>query len=350
MRRTFGVLLVGLGLFGVVLAVLLPTVVVSRSKKIPLDIDITLVSSGPAKVLNPETNQLQGVELQATRYARTDTSASDDTNTTWDVTVCTVVKSGKTQQCLPKTDPRLLSITYDRVTFDRKSAEAVNVPKYGNYVENFGVRDTKVQHEGLSYTWPIDADKKTYMWFQPDIGKAFPATFEGTDSINGLTVYKYLCKTGVQTAVWTGGPFLVKGTFPGSYDDTREVWVEPRTGVIIKGVEHQVQRILDANNPSSPGQLALETTLTFDQSAIDFQSNYAKNKIDKLRFLQLWGPLAAGIIGVAALVGAFFLLRPRRPTGGDTGDEGEHGPPAPDDDTNHNEPPVWAGSGQPEAP
>src|SRR6266581_1036474 len=56
MRRIFGAVLIGLGAFGLVLAVLLPTVVVPGSKKIPLDLNITLHSTGTAKLFDPATN------------------------------------------------------------------------------------------------------------------------------------------------------------------------------------------------------------------------------------------------------------------------------------------------------
>ncbi len=341
MRKALGVLLIGIGLFGLVLTVLLPTVVVDKSKKTPLDLNITQISSGSAKILDPATLQTNDVQLRATRVVKTDSGASDGTNTTVFETLCIVIVIGDTPNCVTKDDPqkRLLSESEDRVTADRKSAESVHVAKYGEYVKNFDKIDRSVRHVGLSYKWPIDAKKQTYQFFQPDIGKAFPAVYSGTEKVAGLTVYKYVCETGDQ-------PYTVGGLFPGTYNDTRTVWVEPRTGAIINGVEHQVQYITDVNNPSSPGQLALDTTLKFEQSAIDYQSNYAKDKIDQLKLAQVWGPLITGIIGVGALVGAFFVLRTRRRAGGDGGGEGQDGHPTPDDDPNYADPPVWAGSSQ----
>jgi hypothetical protein len=341
MRKGFGYLLLGLGFFALVLTVLLPTVVVSKSKKTPLDLNITQVSSGPGKILDSATLQTKEVQLRATRVVKTDTSASNGTNTTVLETLCIVIVDGNTPNCVTKDDPqqRLMSVSRDRVTADRKNAESVHVAKYGEFVENFGKVDTSVRHVGLSYKWPIDAKKQTYQFFQPDVEKAFPAVYSGTDKIAGLTVYKYVCDTGTQ-------PYKVLGTLDGTYNDTRTVWVEPRTGAIIKGIEHQVQHITDTNDPTGPGILALDTTLTFDQSAIDYQANYAKDKINQLKMAQVWGPLITGILGVAALVGAYFLLRTRRAGGGDSGGEGRHGHPAPDDDPNYADPPVWAGSSQ----
>jgi hypothetical protein len=340
MRRALGVVLIGIGLFGIVLTVLLPTVVVAKSKKTPLDLNITQISSGPATILDPTTQLPKDVQLRATRIVKTDTAASDGTNTTVFETLCIVIVVGDTPNCVTKDDPRLLSATTDRVTADRKSAESVNIPKYNEQINGSSTFNGEpVKHVGMSYKWPIDAKKQTYQFFEPDLNEAFPAVYQGTDKVAGLTVYKYVCETGTQ-------PYKVGGLFDGTYTDTRTVWVEPRTGAIIDGVEHQVQRITDANDPTGPGVLALDTTLRFEQSAIDYQSNYAKDKIDQLRLAQVWGPLITGIIGVGSLVGAFFVLRSRRSAGGEGGGEDRPGEPTPDDNPSYADPPMWAGSSQ----
>src|SRR4051794_34742681 len=127
MAKALGFLLVGLGLFGLVLTVLLPTVVVDRSKKTPLDLNITLVSIGPARLLDPTTGELNDVQLQSTRTVKTDTNASDSKYTTVFETLCTVIITApKTPHCVPKSDPRFLSASSDRVTADRKTGAAVN--------------------------------------------------------------------------------------------------------------------------------------------------------------------------------------------------------------------------------
>jgi hypothetical protein len=291
-----------------------------------------LHSSGPAKVLDATTGQLKDVELRATRVVRTDSHASDSTNTTVNETLCIVIVQGPTPDCVPSSDPRLLSVTTDRVTTDRKSAEAVYVPGWGANVNG----DTSVRHVGLAYKWPIDAQKKTYLFFNPDVKKAFPATYEGESKINGLTVYKYVSKTGVL-------PYKILGTLPGTYDDTRTVWVEPQTGAIIKGVESQVQTL-------TGGQVALATTLTFDKSAIDYQTNFAKSKINDLRKAQIWLPIIAGVIGLAALIGGILLLR--RPSKADgSGRHGQGGlgsgpDGGPDDSGTYDDGPVLSDSSQ----
>jgi hypothetical protein len=325
-RRTLGVVLMGIGVFGLAMAVLFPTVVVDRSKKTPLNLNITQISSGPASVLDAATNKVRKVRLRATRVVRTDSTASDGTNTTVNESLCIVIETDpKMPNCVK--DERLLSLTTDRVTADRRSAESVHVAKYNENVNG----DTSVRHAGVTYKWPIDAEKRTYQFYLPDLKKAFPATYEGTAKRAGLTVYKYVSATGTQ-------PYQVQGVFPGTYNDTRTVWVEPRTGAIIDGTEHQVQTL-------KGGPVALDTTLSFEQSAIDFQANYAKGKIDKLRQAQLWGPLIAGIVGVLALVGGILLLRrasrpqPDQPVGPDASEPTDR-------PTQPGGPPVVSGSSQ----
>lgn len=293
-RRALAAVLIGLGVFGLLLAVLLPTVVVSKSKKTPLDLNITLRSDGAARLYDQASGQTHTVQLRATRVVRSDSHASDSKYTTVNESLCIVVVTGDTPDCVAATDGRLLSVTTDRVTTDRRSGESVNMPKYGGNVNG----NTSVQRQGMAYKWPIDAKKRTYQFFNPDLEKAFPATFQGTSKINGLTVYEYVCATGDQS-------YQVNGLFPGTYNDTRTVYVEPRTGAIIKGVEHQVQTL-------EGGPVVLDTTLTFDQASIKYQSDYAKHKIDQLRIVQLWAPLGCGIAGVALLVVGILLAGLRR--------------------------------------
>lgn len=335
MRRVLGVVLIGLGLFGIAMTILLPTVVVDRSKKTPLDLDIRQVATGPATVLDAATNSPKQVTLRALRQVRTDSAASDGTNTTVVESLCITIDDGKLpENCLPSADHRLLSISTDRVTANRRSGESVHVAKYHEAING----NTKARHTGMTYKWPIDAKKKTYQFYEPDLAQAFPATYEGTATRKGLTVYKYVSSTGTH-------PYKVLDTLPGTYNDTRTVYVEPRTGAIIDGTEHQVQKLEN-------GSVALDTTLKFNQASIDYQANYANDKIDQLKLAELWGPIVLGVLGVAALVGAVLLLRPRRRSEGDGGAHRDYGSD-PDGGPDHGDPtqgdpnrPTYEGSSQ----
>ncbi len=291
MRRPLGVILIGIGAFALILAILLPTVVVPRSKKIPLDLNITQISSGPASILNAETGEHENAQLRATRLVRTDSHASNGTYTTVEESLCIVVVEGTTPNCVPSSDPRLLSYSTDRVTVNRKNGLAVNIAKYGENVNG----NTSVKHEGVAYAFPIDTKKKTYKFFNPDINQASDATYEGTETRHGMKTYKFVSDSGTV-------PYKILGTLPGTYNDVRTVWVEPRTGVIIDGTEHQTQKLEN-------GTVALDTTLSFEKSAIDYQKHFAQTKIDALNLAGKWAPLGLGLIGIIAIVGGVLLFR-----------------------------------------
>lgn len=325
MRRALAALLVLVGFFGVVMAILLPTVVVHASKKTPLNLDITQISSGPAKLYDAVTGKTNDVNLRATRIVRTDSTASDSKNTTVNETLCIVVVQGTTPNCVSAKDPRLLSFTTDRVTSDRRSADSVHVAGWGENVNG----DTSARHKGVTYKWPIDTEKKDYLYYENDLKIAVTAKYEGTSKRKGLEVYKFVASTGDK-------PYLVQGIAKGTYNDVTTAYVEPITGAVLDGSDHQVQKL-------DNGTVALDTTLSFDQSAIDYQANYSKDAIDKLRLAEIWGPIIAGVVGVAALVGAYFLLRRR----GDGGESGRHHDSEPDGDGGYAESedgPVPAGS------
>ena len=51
-------------------------------------------------------------------------------------------------------------------------------------------------HDGLSYRFPFDTEKKTYPYFDPIAQKAFDANYDGEEDVNGLTTYKFTQNVG----------------------------------------------------------------------------------------------------------------------------------------------------------
>ena len=72
MRKILVAVLVGLGIFGLVLAGLFRFYAPSRVEKTPLDLDVIQVATGPAKIFNAATGKLEDVTLRATRQVETD--------------------------------------------------------------------------------------------------------------------------------------------------------------------------------------------------------------------------------------------------------------------------------------
>jgi hypothetical protein len=297
-RKILVPVLVALGIFSLVLAGLLRFYAPSRVEKAPLDLLVPQqAATGPAKVYNVQAGKLEDVQLKATRQVVTDSAASDSKVAVLQVTLCIVKVIDDPPFCGdgPK-DPRIVRVIVDRAPADRKTGLAVNGSKYGENIDG-----APIKHVGLTYKFPFHSKKTTYKFFDVNSKLAADARFIGTDKVKGLNTYKY-------EAVIDKVPLEVAGGVPGVYSDTRTVWVEPRTGAIVKGTQHQVRT-------TTAGTLVFEADLAFTDATIDHQSKLAKDGLSKLRLLTVFGPLTLLLVALLAFAGAFLLYRRR--TGGD---------------------------------
>ncbi|MGI8666624.1 MAG: DUF3068 domain-containing protein [Jatrophihabitans sp.] len=293
MRKALSSILVLVAVFCLLLAGLLRFYAPSRAEKTPLNLDIKQVATGPAKILNSSTGQLEDTNLIATRRVRSDSAVSNSDVTVIQETLCIVKDVDNPPECVSAQDSRLVSFTTDRVAADRKSAESVHGAKYGENINSD--TNASAQHLGLTYKWPFHAKKQSYKFFDPVSLQAPDAKFISTEKLVGLNLYKY-------EAVIDNVDLPVGPNIPGKYSDTRTVWVDPLTGVIVKGIEHQVRTLAD-------GTPALDTTLTFDQASIDYQAKQAKDGHSKINQLTVVLPLILLVLGLLALGGAVVLLR-----------------------------------------
>jgi hypothetical protein len=307
LRKILVPVLVALGIFSLVLAGLLRFYAPSRVEKAPLDLKVPQqVATGPAKVFNVQTGQLEDVQLKATRQVVTDSKASDAKVAVLQVTLCIVKMVDDPPICGDgHDDPRIVRIVVDRAPADRKTGMAVNDAKYGENIDG-----APVKHVGLTYKFPFHAKKTTYKFFDVNSKQAADARFIGTDKVRGLTTYKY-------EAVLKDLPLELGNNIPGVYSDTRVVWVEPRTGAIVKGTQHQVRT-------TTTGTTVFEADLAFTDATIDHQSKLAKDGLSQLRLLTVIAPLVLIVVALLAFAGAILLSR--RP-GGDGHRAGPSGEP-----------------------
>ena len=120
-------------------------------------------------------------------------------------------------------------------------------------------------HDGLSYRFPFDTEKKTYPYFDPIAQKAFDANYDGEDDVNGLTTYRFTQNVGYDA----DGKLVEPVKYASLYDDDedsevtaraglwglpgdpeepitmtrfyaaqRTFWVDPVSGTIVKSKEH----------------------------------------------------------------------------------------------------------------
>jgi hypothetical protein len=305
MRRVFGGVLLGLGVFLLLLAPLLKYQVYPSLAKAPFEKVKPSVSEGKDVV---RFNSAEGAEttiplIRATRTVVPDVEASTEDVIVYDVSVCIVVVQGDTPSCLNKDDNRLLSITTDRVAFDRKTAMAVNDPRFAEAVNG----DKTKKHEGLSYKFPFGTEKRDYPFFDTTLAKAFPMKYVEQDTVEGVDVYRF-------EQVVPPGPIEIIEGVPGTYQNKRTVWIEPRTGVIVRGQEEQ-QRTFSEGDLA--GQTALAGTIAFTDQTVSNSAETAKDGASSLGLLGGRTQVILLGLGLVLIVAGLALLLTRRGTESD---------------------------------
>jgi hypothetical protein len=295
MRRFLGPVLLGLGVFLLVLAGMLRFYVADRLIITPIDQYAQTVAPGPGTYLDPATQQERAGDLVATRTLRADVAASSKDVAAWDVSV--VLSTG---------DRTFVRATLDRVATDRRTAEAVNC--CGEAVDG-----TPTRHTGVSYKFPFNTQKKDYAFWDPNSKQAPPAKFVSEEKVQGLTTYKFLQviePVQIQTQEVPGA--LVGETAPSVqapvfYSDTRTVWVEPKTGVIVKGSEQNKTTLRDSAGQDKT--TVIQYDLTFDNDTQQAQAKLAKDNITKINAVTLWLPLLGLVLGIILILAGLILMR-----------------------------------------
>lgn len=290
MRRIIGLILAGVAGFLLCTAVLLMVYAPGKVLLTPLNVNSVTHLQGNGRVLPTGTSG----PIKAVNKTVTDSKASDDRVAVFDTFTC--LMSGTTgPDCVDDKDPqkRLISATTDRFAADRSTAMAVNDKKYTD--------QTDTPRTGLVNKWPFNAEKKTYPYWDPTVGKAVDAVFKGEENLQGLTVYRYAVDIPETTVDLAAG---VKGT----YQDQKEMWVDPLTGAPVNQTEKQVRKLAD-------GRPVLDIDLAFTDDQVAANVKDAKANASKLGII-LNGPWYAAPIGILAGIGAFILLFGRRREGG----------------------------------
>ncbi|MEU4316251.1 DUF3068 domain-containing protein [Nocardia sp. NPDC024068] len=345
-RRTVACVLVGLGALLIVAALMIPTYTVGKMAKTPLDLEITTVAVNqpdqPSEVLDSASLTAEGrtaevnknVPLVSQRFLTVEDPSNADEMT---------VQGGNTLRRIDKSgDTGVLTAYVDRVTIDRKTGEPVATDPNGSVAMTTNAKGESiadpVNRTGLQYRFPIGTEKKTYPYFDVLARTTTDMEFLEETEINGTKVYhfrqevpvtkladKYKAPTNqlsLPAAKWgvEGGEEPV--TMYRFYGNTRDVWVEPETGTIVKGGEQL--NIFYGRTADKPEVTALKAHMVFDTDTVEAQLAIAKDNIDQLSLFGRVLPIVFGIVGVLALIAGIVL----GVTGGRSGNPARPGGPS----------------------
>ncbi len=322
MSNKLGVILSGLGAFLVAMALLSRFYVYDQLAVVPLDQDTVSVSEGPGAVIfDIATQQEITLDLVSTRNVFGDVKASKEASdklnrdiAVWETLVYTD-EAGAV--ITPENPPR--SSTNDRVAFDRHTGESVNCCDTftASSADENGdpIRDS-IAFEGLYFKFPFQTKKETYEFWDDSLGEATDIEFKAAEKIDGLTVYRFeqvIPPTNVAQIFAPASLFGIDEegdvTLDRIYSNTRTLWVEPETGVIIRGQEDQ---LVVAQYKGDQVATLTDVTIGYNPATIAENVDTYSALSSQLKVVRIWLPVGAGILGLLLLVVGIILSRSRR--------------------------------------
>lgn len=328
----------GLGAALLIAALLLSTYTKGKIAKVPLDLEATLTSDGtgtafdPASLLGERFVVDRDVPMTMQRQVTVESPSNAD--------VVTLQVGDTLRRTDKQQDNGLLLAMVDTVTMDRTTAEAVSSESNpgGSVQKPRAIADDQppttiaLPHEGLTYRFPFDTEKKSYPMFDPIAQKAYDANYDGEEDVNGLTTFRFTQNVGydaegklvepvkyaslyeddadaqvtARAALWgVEGDPEEPITMSRFYAAQRTFWVDPVSGTIVKSDEHAYHYY--ARDALRPEVTFVDYKIASNEETVESQVAAARSEGDRVG---LWGrilPITFTAVGLVLLVGGALL-------------------------------------------
>jgi Porin PorA len=301
MRRVIGVILAVVGVALLTGAAVLRLIIAPSVIKAPVEEEgkpfrSTTVATGTGALLNQQTgNALGDLPLRAELRVTADVPASTEDVAVWDVRTVITNTTNDTE----------LRRTTDRLAFDRITSEAVI-----GYDQAADDKHGLDRQGTIAYKFPFHAKKVTYSYFDTETGKGWPAKYKGTQEIGGVQTYHYeqvIEPTVINEALFPNLLNLGDLTFQRVYSNTRQFFVEPTTGIIVRAEEDMKQALrIGRTDLETP---ALSASLRFTDDTISSQLRQVKQARQAIDAVQVTWPFIGGGTGLLlVVVGGLLVL------------------------------------------
>ncbi|MEV0278943.1 DUF3068 domain-containing protein [Streptomyces sp. NPDC050610] len=297
-------ILLGAGVFLLVLAPMLTWYVEPHAKRTSVDVNATTVFTGEGRYYDAEATEVRsGQKITITRRVLGDVAASDRSGrAVWDVS--TTIDTPRT---LKLGDPRRsFQWTTERLVTDRRTNAPVHC-----------CGESPSPFEGEAYLkFPFDVQKRGYRWWDNTLGSTIPLRFAGVERVRGYQGYRF---TGSVRPTRTGSrqvPGAVVGQPRRSQVQAEEWYANDRIDLVV---DRRTGRVLNASlSPHvtlrAPGGRRDAVTLlqgdgvAFTPGTQREQVDVARRENRKLRLIGETAPLGAAVVGVFAAAGGVLLL------------------------------------------
>ena len=305
MRRILGPLLVGVGCFLIVAALMVRFYAYPKLAVAPENQNsVTKLQAEGATFFNTGTLSEEQTDLSVENQTLGDVEATEEAGDN--------IRVWYGSTSIRASDGTIISRSQERVAFDATSGAAVNC--CDAYTETTEGDRQAANREGQVYKLPFNTQKTTYQWWDGTLGESVDMKFVEEDEVDGLKVYKFESSV-PRTEV---GEREVPGSILGEDDDTlmaqtmytneKTLWVEPETGAVVDRNEHTVTALAyDGEDRVT----ATDANLEYTDETVAANVDDLGDKGGQLGLARTTAPLVAGILGVV-LLGLGILLGRRR--------------------------------------
>jgi Porin PorA len=299
MRRVIGLTLAGLGAFFLVAAVMLRTYIGGQLIKFPLNeyVKTTLLAHNVSYFSPALVRPVTGATIRVTDTVQGDAKAGNSSTAVWN----------EFTYLYDITNNKRFAISTRRAAFNRRTGELVNC--CGASLDG----KSTIRQTGLSgYVFPFNTQKRTYDVFDTSVDRPMPYRYEGTATIDGISVYRFVehvapTRTGYQKI--PGSLVGIKKsivTLPMFYEATNTFWVDPSTGGVLDTNQNQKQTLQD-----STGQqrlLLFDGDIVMTPQSVRTAVGLDSTGRTELLWFQDIVPLIAGVAGIVMLVAGIVLI------------------------------------------
>ena len=338
-------LLVGLAVFLLVVAVLLPLYTAPRLERLPLGLESTRIMEGSGTLLDAallakgdEDPWEQDVALRSQTRVTVEDPVSSEAAT---------LQAGYALMRADSTPGRgLVSAHIDRVTIDRHDAMPLAEPMASLQIDRQSPA-VQLPRDGLQYRFPYGAARQAYPVYDLTARESSDAEFVAETELGGVTVHHYqqslgpvdlfvatrdqANRVGMTRSAWgladesaaDAGEIVFMNRY---YTVLRDLWVEPVSGTIVDAREQASQFF--GTGPADQALLVSEHDLAFTSATAATQLDAARTERDRMQLTIGAGPVSIHaswilvVLGLVSLAAGLALgLRASRPEDAPSGDD-----------------------------
>jgi len=307
MRSFVSSVLIGLGTFCIVAALLFRFYVPGTALKFPLNWYevMTLQGTGVSYFSAAQLTELSGVTMRATDTIKGDVTRSKATGNS----NIAVWQSFTAVEDISNHAP--FEYSYEQLAFNRKTGELINC------CNNVIGTNHSLRVGGQGYVWPFDTQKRNYQVFDTTVLKPVTFRYAGTAVTGGIRTYRFTelvpkQQIGTQTlpAALLGMPGS-SVTLPKFYAATNTYWVDPVTGDPLKISQNQKLTLQD--NSGATRLVLFHGDLTTTPASIRNLVSLDRPNINKIQLMKVMLPIVGGVLGIVLLASGLVLIRLSRP-------------------------------------